>query len=48
MFKLSVNQLKRMQITTFEIRFKRALNWHKCQSQLTMQEPNPYLDYLID
>ena len=27
---------------------KRTVNWNKNQSKVTMQEPNPYLDYLID
>ena len=28
--------------------FKRTINWNKCQSKVTIQAPNPYLDYLID
>ena len=30
--------------------FKRTINWNKYQSQskVTIQESNPYLDYLID
>ena len=28
--------------------FKSAINWNKHQSKLTIQAPNPYLDYLID
>ena len=26
----------------------RVINWNKYQSKVTMQVPNPYLDYLID
>ena len=28
--------------------FKRTINWNKYQSKVTIQAPNPYLDYLID
>ena len=28
--------------------FKTIINWNKYQSKVTIQEPNPYLDYLID
>ena len=28
--------------------FKRAINCNKYQSKVTMEAPNPYLDYLID
>ena len=28
--------------------FKRAINWNKYQSKVTVQEQNRYLDYLID
>ena len=28
--------------------FKRIINWNKYQSKVTIQAPNPYLDYLID
>ena len=28
--------------------FKRKINWKKYQSEVTLQVPNPYLDYLID
>ena len=28
--------------------FKRTVNWNKYQSKVTIQAPNPYLDYLID
>ena len=27
---------------------KTAISWNKYQSKVTIQEPNPYLDYLID
>ena len=27
---------------------KRTTNWNKYQSKVTIQTPNPYLDYLID
>ena len=27
--------------------FKRTINWGKYQSKITIQSPNPYLDYLI-
>ena len=28
--------------------FKRTINWNKYQSKVTIQAPNPYLEYLID
>ena len=28
--------------------FKKTINWNKCQSKVSVQEPNSYLDYLID
>ena len=28
--------------------FKRTINWNKYQSKVTVQEKNPYLDYLIN
>ena len=28
--------------------FKGKINWKKYQSEVTLQVPNPYLDYLID
>ena len=28
--------------------FKRTINWNKYQSQVTLQEQNRYLDFLID
>ena len=28
--------------------FKRTINWNKYQSKVTIQAPNPDLDYLID
>ena len=28
--------------------FKRTFNWNKHQSKVSMQMPNPYLDYIID
>ena len=28
--------------------FKRKINWNKYQSKVTIQAPNPYLDYLND
>ena len=28
--------------------FKRTINWHKYRSKVTIQAPNPYLDFLID
>ena len=28
--------------------FKRTINWNNYQSRVTIQEPNPYLDFLID
>ena len=28
--------------------FFKKINWNKYQSKVTIQEPNPYLDYLID
>ena len=28
--------------------FKRTINWNKYQSRVSMQAPNPYLNYLID
>ena len=28
--------------------FKRKINWNKYQSKVTIQAPNPYLDYLTD
>ena len=28
--------------------FKRTTNWNKHQSKVTIQAPNPYLDYLMD
>ena len=28
--------------------FRRTINCHTCQSKVTLQEPNPHLDYLID
>ena len=28
--------------------FKRTINWLKYKSNVTIQAPNPYLDYLID
>ena len=28
--------------------FERTINWNKYQSKVTLQEQNPYLDYLID
>ena len=28
--------------------FERTINWNKCQSNVTLQEQNLYLDYLID
>ena len=28
--------------------FKRTINWNKYQSKVTIQVPNPYLDYLIN
>ena len=28
--------------------FKRTINWNKYQSKVSIQAPNPYLDYLID
>ena len=28
--------------------FKRTINWNKYQSKVSMQAPNPYLNYLID
>ena len=28
--------------------FKRTINWNKYQSKVTIQQKNPYLDYLID
>ena len=28
--------------------FKRTINWNKYQSKVSIQVPNPYLDYLID
>ena len=28
--------------------FKQKVNWNKCQSKVTKQVPNAYLDYLID
>ena len=28
--------------------FKRTINWNKHQSKVSMQVPNPYLDYIID
>ena len=28
--------------------FKRTNNWNKYQSKVTMQAPNPYLDYIVD
>ena len=29
-------------------RFNRTINWNKYQSKVTIQAPNPYLDYLTD
>ena len=28
--------------------FKRAINWNKCKSKVTVQATNQHLDYLID
>ena len=28
--------------------FKRTIDWNKCQSKVTIEVPNPYLNYLID
>ena len=28
--------------------FKRRIYWNKCQSKVSIKEPNPYLDYLMD
>ena len=28
--------------------FKRTINWNKYQSKVTIQTPNPYLDYLTE
>ena len=28
--------------------FKRTINWNKYQSKVSIQAPNPYLDFLID
>ena len=32
----------------FKSGFKRTISWNKYQSKVTIQEPNPYLAYLID
>ena len=28
--------------------FKRTINWNKYQSKVTIQSPNPYIDYITD
>ena len=42
----SNNNAKLLQL--FQTGFKRAINWNKFQSKVTIQTQNQYLDYLID
>ena len=31
-----------------KLRFKRTISWNKYQPKVSIEAPNPYLDYLID
>ena len=49
MFQFKLYQLKIIQLLQqLKSGFKRTINWNKYQSKVSIQAPNPYLDFLVD
>ena len=49
MFQFKLYQLKIIQLLQqLKSGFKRTINWNKHQSKVSIQAPNPYLDFLVD
>ena len=42
------NQDNAKLLQQIKLGFKRTINWDKYQTKVSIEAPNPYLDYLID